>query len=350
MKPIVLFGMQGGGTTTIARALHGLGASLGSPESVGRSCDNGSIRRVNAELLDALGGGWECPPVMPKGWTRGRATQVVTLARARATLLSEFGDAPVGVLKDSRTCLTLPFWLPAFDEPPVVILVHRHPSEVADALVAQHGLGRAHAFAVWERANHDALMHAAGLSTFAVDHRTLVEDPAGVIARIVAALAEWGVQLPNDLATTDLDLAPPTRRHRVADPTRFDDPVATPEQRELFRILQGVDDASACFALPERLPAPNPVSLELLALAAQVRRGASRRGGEWPGIRVEHELPSPPGPHAPRAHAPGAGAAPHRGPDPEPGGHRPTRTTRGPADAPAVRSVLRARPPATAIP
>jgi hypothetical protein len=218
---------------------------------------------------------------MPQGWTRGPATQVVTPARARSTLISEFGDAPVGVWKDPRTCLTLPFWLPAFDEQPVVVFIHRHPSEVAESLARYNGLGRAHALAVWERFNHDALMNSAGLPTFAIGYQPLVEDPVGVTKRLVAALTEWGVALPNDPETTDMELSPGQRHSRVADGSRFDDPIATDEQRELFRILQGVDGVSACFALSERLPAPNPISLELLALAAQARfarRDAIARG------------------------------------------------------------------------
>ena len=271
VRPVLVLGTPCTGTAEIARAVNLLGASLGQPESVGKFSENKQLRRINQALLDVLGGDWDCPPVMHQGWTRGPATQVVTPARARAAVLAEFGDAPVGVWKDLRACLTLPFWLPVFDETPVVIFVHRHPVEVAEALHNARGFGRAHALAIWERCNHDALMHAAGLPTFAIDHQTLVEDPAGVAKRMVAALDGWDVHFDRELDGTDLELAPRDRFHRAPDLARFDDPVATAEQRELFRILQDVEGASGCFALPERLPGPNPISLELLALAGRVR-------------------------------------------------------------------------------
>jgi hypothetical protein len=210
----------------------------------------------------------------------------VTPARARCTLISEFGDAPVGVWMDARTSLTLPFWLPVFDEPPVVLFVHRHPSEVADSLAASNGLSRAHALAVWERFNHDALMHAAGQPMFAVGYQSIVEDPVGVTKRLVHALAECGVELPNDPETTDMELPSRQRHCRVADEDRFDDPIATDEQRDLFRLLRRVDGASACVALPERLPAPNPISLELLALAGQAR--VARRDAMARGMAFEY--------------------------------------------------------------
>ena len=164
------------------------------------------------------------------------------------------------------------------------------------------------ALAIWERCNHDALMHAAGLPTFAVDHQTLVEDPAGVAKRMVAALAGWGVHFDEELDGTDLELAPRDRFHRAPDLGRFDDPVATAEQRELFRILADVEGASGCFALPERLPAPHPISLELLALAGRARRPA-RRDRDRAGVRPDRGLPPTSRADVPRAHAAGTGPA-----------------------------------------
>ena len=271
MRPVLVLGTPCTGTPEVALAISRLGASLGRPGSVGRFGENKPLRRVNRALLDALGGDWDCPPELHQGWTRGPATQVVTPARARSTWLSEFGDAPVGVWKDLRACLTLPFWLPVFDEPPVVVFIHRHPGEFAEALHGARGVGRGHALAIWERCNHDVLTHATGLPTYALDHRQLMEDPAGVAEKLVASLAEWGVPLERELDAADLELAPRARFHRAPDPERFDDPIATSEQRELFRILRGVEGGSSCFALPERLPAPNPISLELLALAGRAR-------------------------------------------------------------------------------
>ncbi len=286
MRPILVLGMFRSGTSAITRALNVLGASLGRPGSIGKFWENRPLRLVNEDLLEALGGGWECPPVMQDGWTHGAATQIVTPARARSVLSSELGDARIGVWKDPRTCLTLPFWLPVFDEPPVVVFIHRHPVEVAESLAGYNGLGRAHALAVWERFNHDALLNAVGLPTFAVGYQPLVEDPIGVTKRLVVALTEWGVELPNDPETADLELSPRQRHSRVADRDRFDDPIATDEQRELFRILQGVDGVSACFASPEPVPAPNPVSLELLALAGQAR--FARRDAIAAGIALDY--------------------------------------------------------------
>jgi hypothetical protein len=282
---ILVLGMHRSGMSETARVLHRLGASTGASTG-GRFWENTALRAVNEELLEALGGGWECPPPMTNGWTRGPATQVVTPARARSTLLAEFGNASVGVWKDPRTCLTLPFWLPVFDEPPVNVLIHRHPSEVAESLASSNGLGRAHAYAVWERFNHDALVNAAGLPTYVVGHRALLDDPVGETKQLVAALAEWGVELPNDPATTDLELRPAPRRHHAAAVDKFDDPVATDEQRELFRILRAADGASPCFALRERPPAPSPLSVEILALAAQAR--FARRDAMVADIALAH--------------------------------------------------------------
>jgi hypothetical protein len=271
------------GTTEVALAITRLGASPGRPGSLGRSGENTPLRRVNQALLDALGGDWDCPPELHQGWTRGPATQVVTPARARSTWLSEFGDAPVGVWKDRRACLTLPFWLPVFDEPPVVVFVHRHPGEFAEALHGARGLGRAHALAIWERCNHDVLTHATGLPTYVVDHRQLMEDPAGVAEKLVASLAEWGVPPARELDAADLDLAPRARFHRWI---------------ELLRAARAAPRARPDQPRAPRARGPCP--------------GRARRR-DRDGAGARHLGPTATArANLPRAHAPGAGPAAHR--------------------------------------
>ena len=125
--------------------------------------------------------------------------------------------------------------------------------------------------AIWERCNHDALMHAAGLPTFAVDHQTLVEDPAGVAKRMVSALAGWGVHFDEELDGTDLELAPCCS----FPPRPGSGPVRRPGRHGRTTGCSGSWPTSRArsgpLCVPERLPAPHPISLELLALAGRAR-------------------------------------------------------------------------------
>lgn len=282
MKPLVVLGMLRSGTSATTRALGRLGASMGSPQSMGMFWENQPLRRVNRALLDAFGGDWESPPVLPEGWVTSPEAQAL-LPQARQTLAAEFGSDPVMVWKDPRTCITLPFWLEVFDEEPVVVFIHRHPVEVAQSAETRNQLTRGHGLAVWERFNGDAIGNSVGLPTVVIEYEPLVEDPIGTMTALAATLDQWGVTLPNDPTTTDMELTPKRRHHQADVGHVFDDPIATASQRDLFALLRELDGTSERFALPRPVPAPDPLSVELIALAGQVhvaRREARRARDE----------------------------------------------------------------------
>jgi hypothetical protein len=265
---IVILGMHRSGTSATTRALGLLGASLGPPANLGKFWENQVMRRPNEKLLEAFGGGWECPPELPEGWV-GAPEAKALVPEARAAL-AEYGSAPVFVWKDPRTCMTLPFWLDLLDEPPVVVVVHRHPSEVAASLRTRNSLGTAHGYALWERFNGDALRNSVGLRTVVFEYRTLVGEPEATMQRLVDALAGWGVELPRDPATTDMELTA-SRRHHEADAAVFDDPLSTASQRALYALLPSYSGAHDALALEPPLPDPDPISVELLGICAQLR-------------------------------------------------------------------------------
>lgn len=282
MKPLVVLGMLRSGTSATTRALGLLGASMGPEPSMGMFWENQPMRRVNRALLDAFGGDWESPPVLPEGWVKSPEAQTL-LPQARATVAEEFGVASIMVWKDPRTCITLPFWLEVFDEEPVVIFIHRHPVEVASSAETRNHVTRGHGFAIWERFNGDAIENSVGLPTVVLEYEPLVEDPIGTMTALVRQLAQWGVDLPNDPAATDMELTPKRRHHTADAGDVFDDPIATSSQRELFSLLRDVDGASKQFALPRAVLGPDPLSVELLALAGQLhvaRRDARRARDE----------------------------------------------------------------------
>jgi hypothetical protein len=265
---IVILGMHRSGTSATTRALGLLGASLGPPANLGKFWENQVMRRPNERLLEAFGGGWECPPELPEGWVG--APEAKALVPEAKAALAEYASAPVFVWKDPRTCMTLPFWLELFEEPPVIVFIHRHPAEVAASLRTRNSLTTAHGYALWERFNGDALRNAVGLRTVALDYGALVEAPAETMQRIVDALAGWGVTLPRDPATTDMELTP-KRRHHESDHGVFDDPLSTESQRALYARLPEYSGVHDSFALDRPLPEPNPISVELLGICAQLR-------------------------------------------------------------------------------
>jgi hypothetical protein len=266
MTAIVILGMHRSGTSAITRALNLLGAEIGPEADLGRYWESQRMRGPLDAVLAAFDGAWDAPGVMPEGWEQEPAVRAVEPAAREA--LAAYGDPEVMVWKDPRTCLEMPFWRPLLGGDPVVVLIHRHPEEVWGSLDTRNGFGPGLSFALWERYNADALRGAAGLRTVVLAYADLVERPVEVTTALVETLAGWGVRLPNDPASTDMELRADERHHRAA-PT-FDHPSATPSQRALFAALaaaEGVHDA----LVPPAIEAPSPLSTELIDMRRQLR-------------------------------------------------------------------------------
>jgi hypothetical protein len=182
--------------------------------------------------------------------------------------LAAYGDPAVMVWKDPRVCLEMPFWRPLLGGDPVVVLIHRHPEEVWGSLDTRNGFGPGLSFALWERYNADALRGAAGLRTVVLAYADLIERPVEVATGLVATLAGWGVDLPNDPSTTDMELRADARHHRAA--ATFDHPSATVSQRALFTALAGAEGVHDAFVPPAIAP-PDPSSAELIDMRRQLR-------------------------------------------------------------------------------
>ena len=233
------------------------------------------MRRPNERLLEAFGGGWECPPVLPGRLEHDPPGRARSCPRP-APALAEYGSAPVFVWKDPRTCMTLPFWLELLDEPPVD-RVHPPPPGRGRVLAAHPELAR-----------HRARVRARGSASTVT--RSVIRRPAHGRVRVRRAAGRsggqhargWSTRSTAGASTSPTTRRPPTwssppkRRHHEADAGVFDDPVSTAVATRAVtrscRSFAGVHDA---FALDEPLPEPSPISTELLEICAQLR--ASRQ-------------------------------------------------------------------------
>jgi hypothetical protein len=274
MRPIIVLGMHRSGTSAVTRAIGLLGAEMGDQDQLHKHHENVALRKVNRALLEAGAGTWDAPP--DRGWLDNPPVRNL-LGRARTVAGRQFGAAEIAVWKDPRTCLTLPFWLDVFEEPPVFLLIHRHPTEVADSLTSRNHLTREHGYALWERYNADAVAFAAGRPTVVIDYDTLVAEPAESLAAVSSAFQDFGVVLPNDPATTEHGLVAQERHHTAEDSDLLDAQVATPSQVALFTTLRELKGAHPKLTLPDALPAPDPSSS---ALFEDVRRRKRARAAK----------------------------------------------------------------------
>jgi hypothetical protein len=145
--------------------------------------ENRAIRDCNDELLEATGGAWDNPPVLPP--VAADDPRVAHLAEASVTALAALREHERWGFKDPRTCLTAAYWLDLEPELRFVICL-RHPIEVALSLKRRNQSSYSLGLALWER------YYATVLDQVPVDRRivthydTFFVDPEGEMARLCA--------------------------------------------------------------------------------------------------------------------------------------------------------------------
>jgi len=92
------------------------------------------------------------------------------------------------VAKDPRFCPLFPFWRPLLDQPHIVLVV-RHPLEVARSLHTRNRLPLTVGVALWEAYNLAALRYSTGLSCTVVSYNKLLAAPEQCIHDLHASLS-----------------------------------------------------------------------------------------------------------------------------------------------------------------
>jgi hypothetical protein len=157
MKSICVTGMHRSGTSLAGGILERLGVDFGPAESMlepGEENPRGfweqaELDAFHRDLLAALGGTWDAPPVLGDGWERASALDPFR-TRARQLVVDLFGEAPTIGWKDPKTSLVLPFWrtVLAVDK---TVLVYRDPREVAQSLFLRDGFDHELGAYLWLR-------------------------------------------------------------------------------------------------------------------------------------------------------------------------------------------------------
>lgn len=138
--PVCIVGMHRSGTSMVTHLLHTCGLYLGDPEDLLPPSDENPLGywenrlfvHFNDELLAALGGSWDSPPVLLPDWP-GDARLKALQHRAQGLVAGFRGNEPWG-WKDPRNTLTLAFWRRLFGDDLRVIVCMRSPIEAAQSI------------------------------------------------------------------------------------------------------------------------------------------------------------------------------------------------------------------------
>jgi hypothetical protein len=146
---ILVLGVGRSGTSVLAHVFNVLGATL--PEQlVGPGQGNPlghwepiRLLAINEEILQAIGCSRAEPRPIPARWFRSKEAYAFH-ERLKATITSDYGDAPLILIKEPRICRLAPLYLEVLDSleiEPLVVIPIRHPVEVI--------------LSITERENHD---------------------------------------------------------------------------------------------------------------------------------------------------------------------------------------------------
>ena len=156
---VVVLGMHRSGTSTVAGTLTKLGGAapnhLMAADSVNARGYFESVPFMNFhdELLASAGSYWHDWRKFNPSWYKSPAIGAYK-QRAKEIFVSEFGDAPLPILKDPRICRFLSFWLDVLKEmeaTPHIVIPIRSPLDVAVSLRHIHNISLPKGLLLWLR-------------------------------------------------------------------------------------------------------------------------------------------------------------------------------------------------------
>jgi GT2 family glycosyltransferase/glycosyltransferase involved in cell wall biosynthesis len=201
---VCVTGMHRSGTSLVGGVLKLLGIDLGDEDDLLEpAADNPlgffesrTVKELNDRVLATMGGRWDDPPPLPRGWERGPALHDVRKDAVRA-VQERFRVPGTLAWKDPRLSLTLPFWETVV---PISrnIIVLREPDQVAASLAIRNGFEPERSAELWLRYVSSAIAadvpaHLVAYEDFFGDLRATVEDLAAFLGVAVDAQAEAAI-------------------------------------------------------------------------------------------------------------------------------------------------------------
>jgi GT2 family glycosyltransferase/glycosyltransferase involved in cell wall biosynthesis len=263
----LVLGMHRSGTSVLARLLAAAGASPGErlvPGSHGNEdghWEDAFAVETNERLLSALGYRWDDLRPLPGGWMQSEAAAEAR-ARIREYIRSDLSRHALWAIKDPRMCLFAELWLQAFADEgrtPSVLLLGRHPREIAASLAVRDGMAHGKAMLLWLRHALDAERASRGLPRAFLAYDELLADPAGALRRI--ARLPGGERLRIEANADGSIVRPDRRHHRLEDGTALPEPVEAAWRAHLAAVggaedPRSFDRADEALARADSLYAP----------------------------------------------------------------------------------------------
>src|SRR3954454_3916898 len=213
--PVCITGMHRSGTSMVARLLQEADLYLGSIDDLMPPAEENpegfyehlGFVRLNDELLNAAGAGWDCPPASDFDWGSPDLDQFREQARFLAGPLRVAG---AWGWKDPRNSLTMPFWNSVFGRLRTIVVV-RNPLEVVTSLHRRNGFSPALALTLWRIYAERLLDDTAPGERLVTHFDAYFVEPEREINRLLGFL---GMATPSSVDELRAAALPSLRHHR----------------------------------------------------------------------------------------------------------------------------------------
>lgn len=189
--------MERSGTSMVAGIIRRLGVYLGEDErliletdyNVKGCYEHRTLLDISDRILKYFGGDNHTPPVFPPDWLKD--PHIVELeAKAREIIEKEFRDKKIWGWKDTRVCITLPFWQKILPETVYVICV-RNPVDVVNSLINRKWFSYpSYAYKVWLTYNVSVIEHTANKPRIFVFYEDFFADWRREVERIASFIEQ----------------------------------------------------------------------------------------------------------------------------------------------------------------
>ena len=176
----------------VSRLLQACGLFLGPEEELGVDSNNGEPHwenvwfvALNDEILNRLGGSWNCPPEFPAGWEHTPEFEV--LQSQAKKLVKRMGDHHHWGWKDPRNSLTLPFWRKIVPDLRLVICL-RNPLEVSHSLRVRGDLIGIPVLQLWLTYYRELVSAAPPEQRVVTHYYSYFQDPTAELQRVAKAI------------------------------------------------------------------------------------------------------------------------------------------------------------------
>ena len=276
-QAVVVAGMHRSGTSAVTQVLAGLGCALpktlmeGDSHNEGGYWESPKIADLNDAILASAGSSWDDWEKMDPAWYESSVAERF-YTQAVATLVDQFGESPLFVLKDPRICRLLPFWKEAlgrFGASVHVVVPLRNPMEVAASIKKRDAIDPPFAILIWLRNVLAVEADSRDLHRAFVDYNGLLQNVQANADRLATRLdLRWPSSSKTARSAVAASLKPTLRHHHEADadiaagPSAWasvaleilkrwtEDDERDTDADKLDHLLELLDDAADEFALP----------------------------------------------------------------------------------------------------